>query len=165
MATAYNNGTGGFDQYTNLSEWQGKKYHDLPLEFRIKAHETIEKDELTAFKMGRADSEVVGKVQQLFDQWVEETNPSTEQIIEQRQKQHEQNRIMNLQRQLSWAKAQLVRMDKVVANDGVVPFGQREKLRAEINGLEREIRLSQKTDLKQNKDIQKDTEDWINSLI
>jgi hypothetical protein len=132
-----------FDELFNMADGQGKNYANLDYNLRVALFQGLDKEAHKQFQMGRASKETIEKAQSIYDSWFNETHPTVEDQWNKKMDGQARDRVLNLERQLRTAKKQLEHWNTVFQNDGHVPYGERERLRKEIQGLERDLQVNQ----------------------
>lgn len=160
-----------FDQYFRIEQAQGKQSLNLPYDLRARIHQEGGSELYKAFTLGRTTPEQLQTVQAVYDNWYNATHPTDSDMIQKRNESLLRDNILNTDRKLKRAKAELERISEIVRKDGHVPFGLRDRLRTEIKDLEEQLE-SYKSLQANTQEKPKATEegsegesDWMDSIL
>jgi biopolymer transport protein ExbB/TolQ len=128
-----------FDEFYNISNGMGKGFVDLPYTLHTALYLGLSPQEYKEFRRGNSTDEELKKAQSIYDEWYEETHPSEETLRKRRLQSQARDEKTNLERKLKLAKDRLTKLDKVARRDEQLPIGEREKLRREIEQLEKRL--------------------------
>lgn len=151
-----------FSQYTNIENFQGKKYGETPISFRNELYHHLTPEEYNSFTLGRADTEVIKKVQLIYDDWFNETHPTDFDLYNRRREAEARDNIENLKRTLKRTKERLAKLDYDAKMDMKLPYGLRESLRKEIAGLERQLQVNKSVS---DSGTTSTESDWLDSFF
>lgn len=129
------------DRYTKIG--QGKDFNELPYNVRAGLYQRLKPEEFFKLEQGIANEQLMQQVQETYIEWFNESFPTNEQLRKQRDASHRRDAITNLELDIKHNKAQLQKLDKIVEQDGVVPMGLRNTLKAKIEGLEHQLKVLQ----------------------
>lgn len=130
--------------YTNAKQLMGKAMFDTNYPFRVMIHQELTEYERDSMKNNTATEETLAKVQKVIGQYLEETRPLTfEERFKLQQEQHKKDRIFTIDREIGLLEKQLSKLDDMADRDMPLPYGQRQKLRAEISKLRTELETLQ----------------------
>ena len=152
------------NQYSKIENYQGRGFANLPYDLRVELYQKLLPEEYKKFERGFANEDIIEKAQSIMESWYDDTFPTDamrlERVIEARAK----DKILNIKRQLEYAQAKLSHWDEVLKNDGIVPYGERNRLKAEIDQLKRELEVTEMSSGVKADDVE-NPEDWMNSLF
>lgn len=150
-----------FDKFTRIETFQGRNYSDLPYGFRVELYKQLSPKEHEQFQLGRADAEIIKKAQDIYDNYYESVNPSEETLLKRSLESQSNIQFNTLSIQLKNKKDRLAKLNRDAELDIPLPVGERKKLKAEIEQLERQLKI-----LNPNNETANSTEsDWLNSFF
>ncbi len=153
------------NQYSKIENFTGERFGDLPYPLRVELYQKLLPEEYKKFERGFANEDIIEKAQSIMESWYDETNPTDAKRLERASESRARDKVFNLKRQLEYAQAKLSHWDEVLKNDGIVPYGERNRLKAEIDQLKRELEVTEMSSGVKADDVENPEEDWMNSLF
>lgn len=148
-----------FDKWTDIGQFQGRNYSKIPYDIRLVLHRGMNPEEREAFQAGKAGTEVLAKVQGLYDRHWKESHPSDMELFQQKVARAEQDRVWNLEYQLRLKKARLQVLNDKYDRDLPIPPFERKTLKAEIEQLENQLKVNSK------KEEEPTDDSWMDSFL